>query len=86
MGVDCDSSEAYAPRQIKDGTLELLKFGLLKGAIKPNLYRTIHTVATSVLASHARCSQQCLAARRDAPNFLALLLQRWHKPAREPLA
>ncbi|HVX90983.1 MAG TPA: DUF4194 domain-containing protein [Candidatus Paceibacterota bacterium] len=44
------ADDAYTPRQIKDAALELLKFGLLEAASKPNLYRT----ATAQRADIAR--------------------------------
>lgn len=37
------ADDAYTPRQIKDAALELLKYGLLEAASKPNLYRTTTT-------------------------------------------
>lgn len=37
------STDAYTPRPIKEATLELLKYGLLESANKPNLYRAAVT-------------------------------------------
>jgi hypothetical protein len=37
---DTSVADSYTPRQIKDATLELLKYGLLESSSKPNLYRT----------------------------------------------
>jgi hypothetical protein len=36
-------TDAYTPRSIKEATLEVLKYGLLESANKPNLYRTAVT-------------------------------------------
>jgi len=36
-------TDAYTPRPIKEATLELLKYGLLESASKPNLYRAAVT-------------------------------------------
>ena len=42
------ASDAYTPRHIKEATLELLKYGLLESASKPNLYRTTVTCALDI--------------------------------------
>ena len=42
------STDAYTPRPIKEATLELLKYGLLESANKPNLYRTAVTHSTDI--------------------------------------
>ena len=41
-------SDAYTPRNIKDATLELLKYGLLESSSKPNLYRTTVTYSPDI--------------------------------------
>lgn len=41
-------TDAYTPRYIKDATLELLKYGLLESATKPNLYRTAMTHSAAI--------------------------------------
>jgi hypothetical protein len=41
-------TDAYTPRYIKDATLELLKYGLLESATKPNLYRTAMTHGAAI--------------------------------------
>jgi hypothetical protein len=46
QGAMQDAAEAsgtYTPRQIKEATLELLKFGLIEETRKPNIYRTAVT-------------------------------------------
>jgi Domain of unknown function (DUF4194) len=45
---DSTSSDAYTPRNIKDATLELLKYGLLESSSKPNLYRTTVTYSLDI--------------------------------------
>src|SRR3984957_6198577 len=40
---DSTASDTYTPRNIKDATLELLKYGLLESSSKSNLYRTAVT-------------------------------------------
>jgi hypothetical protein len=53
-GVDMNQTEeavatdAYTPRYIKDAALELLKYGLLESASKPNLYRTAITQSAEI--------------------------------------
>jgi hypothetical protein len=53
-GVDVNQAEeavatdAYTPRYIKDAALELLKYGLLESASKPNLYRTAITQSAEI--------------------------------------
>jgi len=42
------STDAYTPRPIKEATLELLKYGLLESASKPNLYRTAVTHSADI--------------------------------------
>lgn len=42
------STDAYTPRSIKEATLELLKYGLLESASKPNLYRTAVTHSSDI--------------------------------------
>jgi uncharacterized protein DUF4194 len=44
------STDAYTPRPIKEATLELLKYGLLESASKPNLYRTAVTHSPDINA------------------------------------
>jgi hypothetical protein len=42
------TTDAYTPRPIKEATLELLKYGLLESANKPNLYRTAVTHSADI--------------------------------------
>jgi hypothetical protein len=42
------ATDAYTPRYIKDAALELLKYGLLESASKPNLYRTAITQSAEI--------------------------------------
>jgi hypothetical protein len=66
-GVD----EVYTPRQVKDAVLELLKYGLLEVASKPNLYRT----ASAQRADIARVLEPLdLALRIDEMRGIAYLV------------
>jgi len=42
------TTDAYTPRPIKEATLELLKYGLLESASKPNLYRAAVTHSADI--------------------------------------
>lgn len=63
--------DSYTPRQVKDAALELLKYGLLEAASKPNMYRT----ATTQRADIARVLEPLdLAMKIDELRGIAYLV------------
>ena len=78
-GVDTAAvAEHYTPRQIKDTTLELLKYGLLEASSKPNLYRT---AATSLGDINRILEPLDLVTRIDEVRGLAYIVVAQNVPA-----